>query len=1169
MDVTVLLAKLHPAIVHFPIALIFSAVFFEFARRRRPGAEFRPAAFSLYSIFPAAISACVAATTGTLDAAIAGHGGNNAVILGQHEFLGIASAVAAGCAAFSALAAFRVTGSRRFYIYRGTLVCAVLLTTLAGHQGAKLIYGEDYFTAPGNTNGPATMPAAGPARGRIAFETQVLPILIKRCYSCHTGVKPESEFSLDSPAAALRGGSSGKVAIVPGHPETSYLYHLISGGAPPLVMPPRGAALSAGEVATIRRWIEEGAVFATGGPSAPGEHWHWAYRRPVRPAIPDVKDRFWPRNEIDYFILRAMEDAGFSPAPPAAPETLLRRVSLDLTGLPPSIEALDAFLHDSGGDAYERAVDRLLASPAFGERWARPWLDIARFADTQGYEKDARRSMWPWRDWVIDALNRDMPFDQFTIEQLAGDLLPGATVDQQIATGFHRNTMINEEGGVDPEEFRLDAVLDRANTTASAWLGSTFACAQCHDHKFDPVSIKEYYQFAAFFNNTEDEVDHSGYESRANKKTTLRIPVRERRAEFDTLTREIQTLEGAIKQLDGSAGEMPDAWAREKARLLESWVSLVPSHVSATGGARFIVDGAGVATASGPMADVDQYRVEFTNLPVEIHAIRIDVLPVDENGGPRLGRAKHGNFVISEVRAALDAGAEKDLVFKSAAADYEQDATFGGDAGWPAARAVDGVSDSEGGWAVGGAVDRPHTIVCFLTEPARPAPGAKLILNIDQKYGQHPVARFQVKVATTQDLLTVAPPGPDIEPFLNTSRGQRSQAVREKLDLWYVHEVSGKRAVSEKLKKAQASRDRIPAGETYVMRERKERRQTYIHIGGNFLNRGAAVEPAVPAVFEAVQPAGGMNRLALARWLVDGRNPLVARVQINRWWSLIFGRGIVETEEDFGTRGDEPAHAALLDWLATELPRRGWSMKSILRTIVTSSTYRQDSVRSPAAAEKDPYNILLTYAPRLRLEAEMLRDNALAIAGLLVPRVGGPSVFPPQPDGLWTMIYNADQWVNDRGDSRYRRGIYTFWRRTVAYPTFTTFDAPSRETSCMRRPRTNTPLQALTTLNDPQFFESAVALAERMHAASGDVRARISTGFRMATARVPRAQELAKLEELYQKQRTRFEASPALASEVRKSRPGSGAKEPHPAEIAAMTLVANVILNLDETLTRN
>jgi mono/diheme cytochrome c family protein len=781
--------------------------------------------------------------------------------------------------------------------------------------------------------------ASGPQR--VDFVRDVQPLFKAHCLKCHGAEKTKGQLRLDSKPLALKGGLSGKV-IVPGDGKGSRLVELLLTKDAEDRMPAKAEPLAPEKIELIRRWIDEGADWPDSASVDVKVQKHWAYVKPVRPAAPPVKNAAWVRNPIDAFVLARLEKEGLIPSPEAPRETLLRRVSLDLVGLPPTPEEVDAFVAD--GD-YEKAVDRLLASPHYGERWARPWLDLARYADTNGFNFDSRRTMFKYRDWVIDALNRDLPFTQFTIEQIAGDLLPDPTLDQRVATGFHRNTLTNEEGGVDPAEARWETLLDRVNTTAAVWLGATLACAQCHNHKYDPFSQKEYYQFQAFFENSDEP------------KIELLTPAQQ--AERKRLRAEVVKEEGTLKPL-----EIP---------------------------------------------------------------------------GP--------------VRKAIDLAFEK----------------------------------------------RSNT--------------------------------------NRNDLLTY----------------YRSQAPAELKPL------------CEKLLGLYAELDKLDAGTALVLQEKpgKEPPSAHVRIKGGFVNRGEKVAAGVPASLHPLPEGAFPNRLALARWLVSEENPLVARVVVNRAWGEFFARPLVESPEDFGTQGLPPSHPELLDWLASEFMRLGWSPKAFHRTIVLSATYRQSSRVTPAILERDPYNRLLARGPRFRMEAEMIRDAMLAASGLLSRKIGGPSVFPLQADTSGVIAINKvdTSWAPSEGEDRYRRGLYTHWRRTAPFAAFAVFDAPSRECCSVRRARTNTPLQALTGMNDPGFFDAARGLGKRMLAREGDARARAEYGFRCAVSRRPDAGELDVLIRVYDQERARFLRDPAAAKAVLKS-------ELAPAELAAWTMVANVLLNLDETITK-
>jgi len=743
----------------------------------------------------------------------------------------------------------------------------------------------------------ALMPGVGRAAdspGGVDFARDVYPILLRSCVECHGPSKQKGKLRLDSRDAVLRGGRSGP-AVVPGKAEQSEVYRRIAlarGDAD--VMPDRGEPLPAVQVALIRQWIDQGAAWPDNVQAAR----HWAYAKPIRPVLPALADARWPRQPIDHFILARLEKEGLRPSPEADRATLIRRLTLDLIGLPPAPSEVDAFLADQSPDAYEKLVDRLLAAAPFGERWARPWLDLARYADSHGFQRDDLRDLWAYRDWVVRALNADMPFDRFTVDQIAGDLLPNATDEQRIATGFHRCVPTNVEAGSEPEETRVNQVIDRVNTTAAVWLGTTLECAQCHDHKYDPFSQKDYYQLFAFFNGTALEAD------RTNPK--------------------------------------------------------VPSSIKFFG-----------PTMTLPATDKQ----------------------------PERGK------------------------------------------------------------------------------PAKPPT-------------------------------------------------------------------------------------------TLVMQELPQSRPTSVFIRGDYRQAGAAVRPGTPAVLHRL-PDGADNRLTLARWLVDRDNPLTARVQVNRLWAELFGRGIVGTVEDFGIRGDRPTHPELLDWLAVQLVEDGWSVKKLLRTIVTSATYRQSSRITPELLARDDQNKLYARGPRFRMDAEMIRDNALAVAGLLSLKQGGPPIRPYQPEGLWAKVGGDKvEYIVSPGADRFRRGLYVVWKRASPYPSFVNFDATARLACTVKRSRSNTPLQALTLLNDPVYVEAALTLARRVLTERPDSSAedRLGLAVRLCLAREPREAETRVLRQLLERQRQAALANPAAVKLLVGTFPLPA--DCIPAELAAWYAVATALLNLDETITK-
>ncbi len=763
---------------------------------------------------------------------------------------------------------------------------------------------------------------------KVDFTRDIRPILANKCFPCHglDEKKRQAGLRLDIRASAISALASGAHAIVPGKPDASLLLRRVQAGGA-LQMPPEntGKRLTPHEVTLLQKWIAQGAVYTS----------HWAFSKPQLPALPPVKNTAWARNPIDRFILARLEKEGLAPSPPADRYTLLRRVSLDITGLPPTPQTVQAFLADDSPNAYEKVVDELLASPHYGEKWARMWLDLARFADSAGYGSDPLRpNLWPYRDWVISAFNHDLPYDRFIVEQIAGDLLPNPTQEQIIATAFHRNTMTNTEGGTNREEFRTAAVKDRAITTAQVFMGLTMGCAQCHTHKFDPISQKEFYSFFAFFNQTEDN-------DQPNEAPTLPLLTEEQ-------SKRMAELRVEIAELQAKSTSMPPV------------------------------------------------KAELDKKQKELAAIRPVQLPVMRELPPDKRRVSH--------------------------------------------------------------------------------------------------------------VLTLS----------------------------------------------------------------------------NFLQPAETVEPGTPAAFPPLPNGVPKNRLGVAQWLINPDNPLTARVAVNRLWAQLFGTGIVETEEDFGLQGALPTHPELLDWLAVRFAATdetnphssfacAWSLKNLLRLIVTSSTYRQASRATPNLLEKDPRNRLLARYPRRRLEAELVRDQALALSGLLSPKIGGPSVFPPQPGGLWQAAFNGDRtYPTSSGEDRYRRGLYTFWRRTVPYPSMATFDAPSREVCTMRRMPTNTPLQALVTLNDPVYVEMAQALGRRIAREGGTTlseRARYALA--LVLARPPRPEEIQTLSSLYEKEiayyRVHAEDARRLATEPLGPLPtGMDATEQ-----AAWTVIGNVLLNLDGVLNKS
>lgn len=1004
--------------------------------------------------------------------------------------------------------------------------------------------------------GGAVSEAADPAAAAVE-------LLERRCFECHSGANNLGGLLLDGRELALKGGKGGP-SIVPGKPEESLLIALVEGTNPEYPqMPMDGDALTGEEIQLLRDWIAEGAPYpeTAEGEGAPD---HWAYQPIERPEPPEVGNRGWPRNPIDAFVLEKLEAEGLAPAPEASKERLMRRVSLDLTGLPPTPAEVDAFLADESPDAYENLVDRLLASPRYGEHRARYWLDAARYADSNGYQVDRPREMYLYRDWVIGAFNQNMPFDRFTIEQLAGDLMPNPSTSQLIATGFNRNTKMNEEGGGDDEEFRRKAVVDRVDTTSTVWLGTTMACAECHDHKYDPISQEEFYSFYAFFNQTED---------RGNYRNDPILPVPD-----ETESEAIASVESLIEWSRGNlervkAGIEPEqreweqTWLRERPT---DWRALDP--VNPDGRPEFDFEFRRDQTFVPPAPNGDGVIEIYLESPkMTVHGVRVEFLP-PEGGAP----ARDGDILISEIEivSAVRKNESTDTPVKiaSASATYSHP-------GHPAGHALDG--DLATGWGAAPKDGEPHSILFELGDSHGGFRIGELVyLKIKRPPGAPPPDRrmrvyFSDKPAESRIPLT-----PNfIAAILRKPESGRSREERELLRGHYLTISPTAAAFEEVVGKLERRRDELLASarSTLVMRELDKMRDTHVHIRGNFLTPGKEVSAAVPAVLHDMRPDRPRNRLGLALWLMDENNPLTARVTVNRFWQQIFGTGLVETSEDFGTRAAPPSHPGLLDWLASEFMESGWDVKHTIRLMVTSAAYRQAARADETKLEKDPANRLLSRGPRFRMDAEMLRDSALAAAGILDARIGGESVFPPHPVGLWKEIgflrpeFGMSRWPESYGRDRYRRGLYTFWRRTIPHPTFASFDAPSRETCTVKRPRTNTPLQALVALNDPAFFEAAIALAARLIREEDDARERARHAFRLALAREPGGEELEIIAGFAERRLEHYKAHPGLAEAMFDGSPALDVIPAAPdgkAEWAAWTLAANTLLNLDEFLTK-
>lgn len=1212
----------------------------------------------------------------------------------------------------------------------GLLAVAVAVVFATKDRGAAAA-----TTAPVATPAALTKPSANPAIAPIAaaapqvdFNRDVVPILSGNCFKCH-GPDPEQRqagLRLDHRDVATKPLDSGETAIVPGKPDKSELVRRIFSSDPDVRMPPPASKkeLTDAQKKTLRDWIAAGAVYEP----------HWSFVAPKQSPLPAVKQKAWPKNPLDYFVLAKLEAEGLHPSPEADRYTLIRRVSLDLIGLQPTPAEADAFVHDKSPDAYEKLVDRLLASPHYGERWARRWLDLARYADTNGYEKDRPRPIWPYRDWVINALNADMPFDEFTIEQLAGDLLPHATVEQKVATGFHRNTMLNEEGGIDPLEYRYYALVDRVATTGTTWLGLTVQCAQCHTHKFDPITNTDYYQFMAFLNNADEPemevptpeitrrradiearvakltaelpdkfgADTNQWETPTAKVATasggkakpagdgswrftgksperdvytftfdtdrsdvaaIRVeamkdgargpgravnknfvlseitasvapigspkqqqPLKFSTAEADfsqngwpvaaaidgnpatgwavdpvdgrpiephtatfTLASPVHFPQGAhwtvkLAQEHGERHTMArvrlsvgykiggaklaqisrhealqrafDAWQKRESAGAVRWTVLRPVKMESTMPILTLKPD-GSVLASGDTTKRDIYNLTFANPPAGITAVRLEVLPDDSlpahGPGMVFYEGPFGDFFLSEINLAADG---KDDKFVTAAATYSAP-------GFSIASAIDG--DGQTGWAINGQQGKANHAVFGLSKPTAAAKSLSVRM-LFERYDASPLGHFRISVTTDPRAAKSELLPPAVESALAKPAEKRTVADQTELMSYFL-------SVTPELASARAEIDQLRASEpvppsTLVMRERppEHPRPTFVHHRGEYLSTRQQVQPGVPEFLPPLPKGAPLNRLTFARWLVERDNPLTARVTVNRQWEAFFGRGIVRTTADFGYQGDPPSDQPLLDWLAVEFMNRGWSFKQLDRLIVTSATYRQSSHVSPELLARDPDNVLMARGPRFRMDAELIRDSALRAAGLLSEKIGGPSVFPPQPPSVTSEgAYGVLPWVASTGPDRYRRSLYTFAKRTTPFAVYNAFDAPTGEACVARREVSNSPLQALMLLNDTMFMEAAQAMGRTFASEKESDAARATKMFRRCLVRPPDKIELAMLVDFAGHERKHFVGDKSDAAKIS----GGDQKEKDVVERATWTALARAVMNLDEMITKN
>ena len=1125
---------------------------------------------------------------------------------------------------------------------------------------------------------------------------KVRKILSNRCFTCHGPDEAErkADLRLDTFGQATL-DRDGTFAIKPGDVEASQVVTRISTDDEFTRMPPgeNAVPLTSEEIALIKRWIAQGAKY--------GEH--WAYVAPQKPAIPAVKNNQWGRNDIDAFILAEIEKQGLNPNAPATRETLIRRLSFDLTGLPPTIEQVNAFVEDGSDDAYENLVDRLLGQPTYGERWATMWLDLARYADSAGYANDPGRTIWLYRDWVINAFNNNVPFDQFTVEQLAGDLLEDPSQQQLVATAFHRNTLTQSEGGTNDEEFRNVAVVDRVNTTMQVWMGTTIRCAQCHTHKYDPITQEEYFKFFAFFNNTEDA-------DRADEQPLLSILTPEKQQQKSDLELEIKELERQLTPTVETLTSQIQRWKQQLEHQV-AWEVVKELEATASSGATFSVGDDGVITVSGEAGETEVYELSFATALKDVKALRLEVLSDDALPGKGPGRANNGNFVLSEIAGSfggarsespqgqivridlpgqgkmihiaeleifsggrnialegqakqsstdfggdvkrandgntdgiytnnsvthtaveanpwieIDLGkvapidliniwprtdadlyarmngfvlsvldAERNLVWKQEVAQAPKgvheatldgllpiefsaaSATFEQREGdvinnFGVNKAVDGDAKSTAsGWAVGGQIGQDNTAVFEIGNRVGTAEKTEIKLILTQNYNAHPLGKFRISLTTETESVAVLPN--NVVEILNAGFDPAEESQVKTLRDHHLRVVPPPKELTDKIAAVKKQMDGIKPVTVPIMRELmgERRRKTHIQVRGNFEALEGEVTEGTPAVLHQFPEDAPVNRLGLAQWLVSSENPLTSRVIVNRYWEQLFGQGIVRTSEEFGAQGDFPSHPELLDYLAVTFQQDlNWDMKQLLKLIVMSSTYRQSSHVTAEHKQIDPYNYYLARGPRFRLNAEMIRDQALAVSGLLDQKMLGPSVNPPRPKlGLSAAFGSSTDWTTSPGGDKWRRGLYTQWRRSLPYPSMATFDAPSRNVCTIRRVNTNTPLQALVTLNDPVYIEAAQAFGRRLIAEGGaGVEDKVTFGFRLALSRSPYEIERQRLIKLYETVLADYQADRESAMQIATMPLGPLPDEVDVAEAAAWTIVGNVLLNLDETLAK-
>ena len=1035
------------------------------------------------------------------------------------------------------------------------------------------------------------------AERKLEFNRDIRPILSDACFHCHGPDEKERKggLRLDLESHAYKAGKSGLEAIIRGNADESEIIsriHLPVNDAEHMPPPESGKSLTEEQKKTLAKWIDQGAEYQG----------HWAFIAPKRPEVPKTKGSDHP---IDSFLQNRLAEEGLGMQGEASKEVLIRRASLDLTGLPPTLSDIDAFLEDKSSKAYEKVLDRLLASPHYGERMSLEWLDLARYADSNGFQSDGSRDMWLWREWLIKAFNRNLPFDRFTIEQLAGDMLENPSDEQIIATGFNRNHRLNGEGGRIVEEWFVETVIDRVETTGTTWLALTMTCARCHDHKYDPISQKEFFEFFAYFNSNEESgVLAANGKNGFNTPPFMKVPSEQQKVKIAELDRQVTDCEKLLKSAEKKMNESLAQWiSKSRDELLkqqnsssQNWKELSDDIVISKGGATFKKTENGRWLASGKNPSGDTYEIRSSIGTKKLAGILIEAFPHKSFKQIGLGRSGNGNFVLTGLDVRLESKSQKKsplvLKLESAKASYAQK-------DYPPDQVIRNASNltkkNSKGWAVHGfdSSKLKSARAMFLAKSPIDVPeDAELIITMYHKssFTDHNIGNFKIYYAdyteVTLDGGSSMPKG--VIAALEKEPNALNAAERKALQQYFREKVPNPVSIAksnlEKSKKAKdAFMAKVPS--TMIMKEKTKPKAAFILNRGEYDQPAEEVTRALPAVLPPLPKGSSNDRLGLAQWLVSGDHPLTARVWVNRVWERLFGVGIVKTSENFGSQAEWPVHPELLDWLSVEFvkptvlpkvsgkPAQSWDMKSMIKFIMLSDAYKQKSSAPENLFKQDPENRLLARGPRMRLKGELIRDQALFISGLLVPDLGGPSVRPYMPKGVWseTNRYgNLRNYEADKGDGLYRRTMYTFWKRTAAPPSMLLFDAPNREVCNPKRSRTNTPLQALALMNEVTFVEAARALAEQMIIKGGDSpKQRISTGYRMATGMTPDSETLKIMVENYKRRNLEFKKDTEAAKSLVKAGASSYDTSLAVDELAAYTVTANVLLNLDQVLTKN